>query len=122
MLPPDEFRIFVYCCITDRLNTLTEGTPLRKRGFSPALTDAEVITMEIIGEFLEIDTDKGIREYFRRHRRHFFPAVGCGTAFVRRAANLRRCKIMLRKKIAEELGAITDSVHIVDGFPVTVST
>jgi IS5 family transposase len=120
MLPLDEFIIFVYCCITDRLNAMTEGKPLRKRGFSPVLTDAEVITMEIVGEFLGIDTDKGIWEYFRRHWRHFFPALGCRTTFVRQAANLWCCKIMLQEKIAKELVAVTDPIHIVDGFPVPV--
>jgi len=76
--------------------------------------------MEIVGEFLGMDNDKGIWEYFRRHRRHFFPALGCRTTFVRQAANLWRCKIMLREKIAKELGVLTDTVHIVDGFPVPV--
>jgi hypothetical protein len=120
MLPLDEFIIFVFCCITDRFNALTEGNPLRKRGFQPALTDPEVITMEIVGEFLGIDTDKGIWEYFRRHWGHFFPALGCRTTFTRQAANLWYCKIMLREKIAEELGAVKNPVHIVDGFPVPV--
>jgi hypothetical protein len=33
----------------------------------PKLSDAEVITMEIVGEFMVKDQDKGIWRYFRNH-------------------------------------------------------
>jgi len=35
--------------------------------------DSEVITMEVVGEFLGIDTDKHIWQYFREHWLMFFP-------------------------------------------------
>ncbi len=44
----------------------TESPP-RTRGFAPSLTDAEVMTMEIVGEFPGIDTDKEIWEDFQPH-------------------------------------------------------
>jgi len=47
---------FLLC--RDNLNELTQGHKLRGRGFLPSLTDAEVITMEIVGEFLKIDQIK----------------------------------------------------------------
>jgi hypothetical protein len=37
---------------------LKEQGPVRSRGPAPKLSDSEVITMEIVGEFLGIDTDK----------------------------------------------------------------
>ena len=37
---------------------------LRQRGFKPGLSDSEMITIEIVAEFLSIDTDKGAWEYF----------------------------------------------------------
>ena len=40
---------------------------LRKRGPMPKLSDSEVLTIEVVGEFLGIDTDKGLHAYFRRH-------------------------------------------------------
>jgi hypothetical protein len=37
------------------------------RGPAPKLTDGEVLTIEIVGEFLGTDTGKGLYGYFRRH-------------------------------------------------------
>jgi hypothetical protein len=44
--------------------------------------------MEIVGEFLGIDTDKGIYPYFERHYPHYFPKMRevHRTTFARQAA------------------------------------
>ena len=55
----EEFIIFVYLII-DELYPIVVNKPLRTRGFPPALTDIEIITMQIVGEFLGMDTDKSI--------------------------------------------------------------
>jgi hypothetical protein len=38
-------------------NWMLSQEPVRRRGPNPKLSDSEVITMEIVGEFLGIDTD-----------------------------------------------------------------
>ena len=43
--------------------------PLRGGGFAPALTDQEVITMEICGEYFKCATDQDLYDYFRAHYR-----------------------------------------------------
>jgi len=55
------FMIAVFCLIEDFL----ANKRLRQRGPSPTLRDSEVLTMEIVGEFLGIDTDSGIFNHFR---------------------------------------------------------
>jgi len=50
------FLIAVYCFIDDWL----KDKRLPRRGPQPKLSDAEVLTMEIMGEFLGLDTDKAI--------------------------------------------------------------
>jgi len=42
-------------------------------GFAPKLTDSEVITLGVVGEFLGLDTDVGLWKYFRRHWPSWFP-------------------------------------------------
>jgi hypothetical protein len=37
-----------------------EGRKLRQRGPAPKLSVSEVLTMEIVGEYLSIDTEKGL--------------------------------------------------------------
>ena len=57
------FLIGVYCLTDDWL----KGKRLRQRGPQPRLSDSEVLTIELVGEFLGIDTDLGLYAYFRRH-------------------------------------------------------
>jgi hypothetical protein len=47
------------------------------------------LTIECVGEFWGIDTDKGLDDHFRRYWRDWFPALGRihRTTFVRQAAN-----------------------------------
>jgi hypothetical protein len=40
---------------------------VRTKGFEPALSDSEVMTMEIVAEYQGIETDVGIWQYFREH-------------------------------------------------------
>jgi len=112
------FLITVYCIIDDWLK---EQPPLRRRGPQPTLSDSEVLTMEVVGEFLGIDTDKGLYEFFRRHYLEWFPALGQihRTTFVRQAANLWAVKARLWRHLLEQL-EFDPELSIVDSFPVPV--
>ena len=61
---------------------------LGERGFTPSLTDSEVITMEIVAEFLSINTDKGAWKYFVNHWKKLFPKLGSRSNFAKHASNL----------------------------------
>lgn len=84
------FLISVFCLVDD----LLKGKALCQRGPKPLLQDSEVLTMEIMGEFLSIDTDSGIYRYFRRHNSDWFPTLRRihRTTFVRQSANLWQIK------------------------------
>jgi hypothetical protein len=71
-----DFIIWVFCWVDDNLTQLQQGTRLRSRGLPPKLSDAEVITMEVIGEFLGFSTDKVIWTYFCHHWPEWFPGLG----------------------------------------------
>src|SRR5438105_10509265 len=74
--------------------------PLRTRGPQPMLADSEVITIELAGEFLGIDTDKAIWRHFRRYHLSEFPALAHvdRTNFARQAAALWRVKQLLHQR------------------------
>lgn len=116
----EDFIISVFCLVDDNFVLLVEEKNLRQRGFVPKLTDSEVITMEIVGEFLGFDTDKGIWSYFKRHWLSYFPNIGSRSNFAKQASNLWKIKQQLQTGIAEKLQATTDHLHMVDGFPVPV--
>jgi Transposase DDE domain len=92
------FIVAVFCLVDDRLKDLG---PLRQRGPSPKLSDAEVLTIEIVGEFLGIDTDKAVRLFFVWHYAEWFPALGevHRTTFARQAANLWKAKERLWQEL-----------------------
>jgi hypothetical protein len=89
----EEFMIAVYCLIDELLGELRahpDWGRVRTRGPAPNLDDAEVLTMEVVGEFLGYDQDMGIYQYCRRHHPGWFPALRrvYRTTFARQAANL----------------------------------
>ena len=119
-MPLEEFIIWIYCFVEDEVMAFlnSQGGPIRKRGFAPKLTDAEVITMEVIGEFLGKDNDKAIWSYFRNHWLEWFPNLGSRANFAKQASNLWALKQFIHKRLISNLGANDETVHIVDGFPV----
>jgi hypothetical protein len=115
----EEFIIAVFCIIDDELKKMLVGK-LRSRGRYPGLTDSEAITMEIVGEFLGYDCDKSIWTYFKHHWNHFFPTMPDRCNFARQAANLHIIKRLLQERLSTDLGALSDMLHLVDGFPIPV--
>ncbi len=79
----DDFIISVFCLVDDELEKILRGKKLRQRGPGPGLKDSEVIAIEIVGEFLGMDCDKTIWEYFKRHWSHFFPKIPDRSNFAR---------------------------------------
>ena len=96
-----DFMIFVYCFVDDWL----KGKRLRQRGPQPTLSDSEVITIEVLGEFLGLETDTAIFRYFRRHYGEWFPALQRihRTTFVRQAANLMPVKAQIWRELTHQL-------------------
>jgi len=117
----DTLIVTVFCLIDDALNSLLAQQPLRQRGPQPRLADSEVLTMEIVGEFLSLSQDKAIFAYFRRHFAHFFPALALvhRTTFVRQAANLWKVKQALWQQLVTQAGC-DPHFAIADSFPVAV--
>lgn len=116
----EDFIISVYCLVDEILKKLMDGRKLRQRGFKPGLSDSEMITMEIVAEFLGIDTDKGAWEYFCHHWRNWFPMLGSRSNFAKHAANLWNATQRIQKELAKQLGAFSDLLHLSDGFPMPV--
>jgi hypothetical protein len=116
----DELIIAVFCCVDDLLKEVLQGGKVRAHGFAPKLSDSEVLTMEIVGEYLKIDTDEQIWQYFRRHWHSWFPTLATRSTFVRQAAGLWQYKERMQQRLAEVLGAFDERVHLIDGLPMPV--
>jgi hypothetical protein len=79
-----------------------------------------VITLEMVGEFLGLDTAVGLWTYFRRHWGAWFPRRGARTTFAQQAAHLWPVKQRLHQHLLKELGAASDPFRLVDGCPLPV--
>lgn len=113
----ENFVIWVFLLVEEFVKSLGK---IRKCGFDPGLSDAEVITIEIVGEFFNIGSDKEIFWYFRSHWLHFFPDLTCDrTTFSRQSANLFRVKQMMHQHIVSLLcNGTKDGIFLCDGFPI----
>ena len=82
--------VAVFCIADDFARDLGRVRRLRQRGPAPILADSEVLTVEITGEFLGLDTDRGLHAYFQHHFGHLFPGLRTihRTTFLRQAVNL----------------------------------
>lgn len=116
----DTFIITVYCLVDEHYAAVAAQYRIRRGGFAPALSDPEVITMEICGEYFKLDKDKDLFAYFRDHYRHFFPALGDRPSFVRQAANLWRVKEQIQQRLVRVSGQDRDGVQPIDTLPLPV--
>jgi Transposase DDE domain len=120
----DEFMIAVYCRV-DELLVASQADPawrrVRRRGPAPILADSEVLTMEVVGEFLGLDQDVAIYTYFRRHHAAVFPALRRvhRTTFARQAANLWALKERLWGLLLDRVPH-DPALSFVDSVPVPV--
>ena len=116
----DSFIIAVFLLVCEQYGVIRQQCRLRRGGFSPALTDEEVITVEICGEYFKLECDKDIFACFHAHCRHFFPKLRERSLFVRQYANLWRVKAAVQKRLAMISGEINDPVQSIDTFPLPV--
>lgn len=85
-----DLNTFIVAVFYEVDNWFMGQQKLRRRGPEPELSDPEVLTMEIVGEFLGIDSEKDLFAYFKHHYAEWFPALAevHRTTFTRQMANL----------------------------------
>lgn len=99
-----DFITEVYVWVDDALRGHFP-TSYRTRGPVPFLSDSEVITIEIVGEWLRLDADAHLFWHFREHYAALFPRLRHvhRTTFVRQAANLWQVKRRLHQLLIGRL-------------------
>jgi hypothetical protein len=114
----------MYCWI-DTILAEVQAEPdwrrLRQRGPAPTLADSEVLTMEVVGEFLGLDRDTALFGYFRRDHPDWFPGLGRihRTTVVRQAANLWSLKTKVWQRLLDQVPH-DPALSMVDSVPMPV--
>jgi IS5 family transposase len=112
-----DYIVQVFVMADDFCKIYCPARKLRSRGPLPKLADSEVITMELIGEYLGFHTDDSIYHYFERHWRYLFPNLPDRSNFVRQCANLWDVK----RQFFEYLSRFQDHyLQILDSMPIEV--
>jgi DDE family transposase len=118
-----DLLLWVFCLIDDELKDPNlRPRRLRTRGpTATTLTDAEVLTIELVGEFWRLDADTALYRHFRAYHATEFPALARvhRTTFARQAANLWAVKQRLHRRLADRLSG-GQPVWLVDSVPVPV--
>lgn len=114
---PELFLTSIFCLCDDFL----PQPRLYQRGFAPALSDSEVLTMELVGEFLGLEKESDLYRYFRWHYTHLFPALRRvhRTTFTRQMANLWAVKHLLWQRVLTRVH-FDPCLCILDSMPVPV--
>lgn len=118
----DIFIISVYSLVVEIMQIIEKSYKFRTKGFPPKLTDAEVMTIEICGEFFKLHEDTEIYNYFKRHYLHYFPNLPDRTTFVRQSANLWQVKALCQSLIVQMADQQHDQIQSIDTMPLPVCT
>lgn len=115
-----DFIITVYCMVCSYTQILKQQFKIRRGGFAPALSDEEVMTLEICGEYFKLNSDEQIFDYFQSHYQADFPHLRDRTLFVRQAANLWQVKAALQQLLVIHSGQADDPIQAIDTLPLPV--
>jgi hypothetical protein len=115
-----DFIIIIYLLVCEHYRAVKAHIPLRRGGFAPALTDEEVMTIELCGEYFKLASDEDIFDYFQAHFQDWFPQLRDRTLFVRQAANLWQVKALIQQRLTSVSGQAQEPVQVIDTLPLPV--
>jgi predicted dinucleotide-binding enzyme len=117
-----DFIITCFCLIGEMIPMITKDQPLRARGPVPKLSESEVITMEVVGNYLGLNQDSALFASFQRHYTSFFPALAgmSRTTFVRQAANLWAVKERVWCWLRDGVITSDPTISIIDSAPLPI--
>lgn len=116
-MEPEYTIIDLYLRIDRMYGCITQGKRLRGRGFGPALSDVEVLTIEIFGEMQGYNGDRAIWRYCDTHWRHYFPGLSRYKTFAKHCANLCWIKLLIMERL---FSGCEETIHMIDGVPMPI--
>ncbi len=115
-----DFIITVYCLVCDHYPAIKATYGVRRGGVAPALTDEEVLTIELCGEYFKLARDEDIVASFHTHDKTWVPKLRDRTLFVRQAANLWQLKAALQQRLTIVSGQADDPVQVIETLPLPI--
>jgi hypothetical protein len=113
----DDFCTWMYVLISDLFAPL--AAQVARPGPPPACTDAELLTLAIVGECYGWDQETVLLSRWREHR-DLFPHQPERSRFNRRRRDLAAVINLLRQAVLRVLDVAQDAQCIIDSLPVPV--
>src|SRR5438128_7186029 len=84
----DTFLVTVYCPVDTLYQAQFAAAKPRRPGAKPSLSDSEVLTLMLLGQWEPRRSERAFVSYVRKHWRSYFPAMLSQSACNRRARDL----------------------------------
>lgn len=113
----EDLFLYVYCFVDDALKEMVQemGIQLKTRC---SLSVSEILTIQIVGEFMEKKTETAIYQLMREYK-NLFNAVHSRSSFYKQLKKYAFLLEHLLVALGEEFGS-EDNVLIPDGFPIPI--
>ena len=85
---------------------------------NPKFTDAEVITIAIVGQLSQQDSQRAWYRYVKKNYIHFFPAICCREQFGRRLLQLHDIICFFQQNLCVLMSACHTVEMLIDSFPI----
>ncbi|MEM9992094.1 MAG: IS982 family transposase [Bacteroidota bacterium] len=91
-----------------------------RRGTKPTFTDAEVITLQLVGQMCDCDSESAWYRHVRKNYLALFPDLISRSRYHRRSKDLMQITNSIRRLLLEVLGTNQVKWHLMDSMPVPV--
>ena len=92
----------------------------RKNIAEARCSDAEIITISIVGEMMGVDSETAWHSFVKKNYSHLFPHLCCRSRYHRRKKNLYLLTELLRAKLEKEMDVGLCENYIADSYPLPV--
>jgi len=116
----DTFLTTLYVLVDDWYKAPIESLMQRRRGGKQRMTDSEVLTVALAGQWrvgVPWQSEGGVVRYLQRHGRGWFPRLLGGSAFNERVRHLWGALVQLQQVVADALQSVDDLYLGVDCEP-----
>jgi hypothetical protein len=121
----DTFISTLYVIVADWFREKAMDEILRRSGSKPKMSDAEVLTVALAGQWrkgVPWDSERSLVRYMQKHGKKWFPKMLQRSAFNQRVRNLWGVLLELQQDLAQSLPETASFYEIVDTVPVPAAS
>ena len=119
-MPVDAFLTAWYTIVDDWYQAHAPTRLAGKVGDQPEFADSEVLTLSLAQHWLGYHSERKFLRFVRQNYLPLFPRLLDQSQFNRRARSLCWLLHAFRRWLAEQAGALTAGIYLLDGTPVKV--